>query len=329
MGWQHEQFASGTGEPVPSGAHATSRGAPGGGRRSTSVPHAAAAETGVERQHPQEDAFLDFQHFVVRKVLGGNHQAPVQSPRRILDAGCGSGRWAAELAVEFPGAQVVGLDITPPTNLRPLFTALGASAANISFVAGDLLRPLPFPDGAFDFVHMRCMFADLPASRWPELLCELVRVTRPGGWIECIEPAEAVHDAGPVYLRTVQWIAAMTRGAGLDPDVGPKLKALLRRAGIPTVAERAVPSCANMSQPRERRMWQTQCIGVLDTYYRDPLVEAGIVTNAELDHAIAALRHEFQLNRHANADILYDVWGQRPRAAFSDSTPSRPNRSSR
>lgn len=80
----------------------------------------------------------------------------------------------------------------------------------------------------------------------------------------------------------------------------------------------------DLTRARDRRLWQTQCIAVLDDYYRAPLVEAGIISNADMDYAPQALRNEFQTNRYANADVLYAVWGQRPRAMHGAFTPSRP-----
>src|SRR5579859_7558758 len=80
------------------------------------------------------DQFLDFQHFLVRRVIGGNHHAPLTQPRLILDVGCGTGRWVVEMATEFPGAQVVGLDLVVPSKAEPMLNALGPLAANVSFV---------------------------------------------------------------------------------------------------------------------------------------------------------------------------------------------------
>jgi methylase of polypeptide subunit release factors len=57
---------------------------------------------------------LDFQHYMLRYALRGNYLAPVAHPQSILDVGCGTGRWALEMAREFPHANVVALDITPP-----------------------------------------------------------------------------------------------------------------------------------------------------------------------------------------------------------------------
>src|SRR5215472_14834397 len=53
---------------------------------------------------------LDFQHYLFRAALQGNYLAPLHQPGSILDVGTGTGRWAREVAVEFPQANVVGLD---------------------------------------------------------------------------------------------------------------------------------------------------------------------------------------------------------------------------
>ncbi len=81
---------------------------------------------------------LDFQHYMLRSFFRGNYLAPIRQPRDILDVGCGTGRWAMELATEFPDANVIGVDIAPPP-LRDN-TPSGATAAfNYTFVQGNVL----------------------------------------------------------------------------------------------------------------------------------------------------------------------------------------------
>lgn len=48
-------------------------------------------------------------------TLHGNYAAPIGSPSSILDVGTGTGRWAREMAITFPNANVVGVDV----NLSP------------------------------------------------------------------------------------------------------------------------------------------------------------------------------------------------------------------
>ncbi|CAG8639570.1 3903_t:CDS:2, partial [Dentiscutata heterogama] len=59
---------------------------------------------------------------------------------------------------------------------------------NATFLQANLLDGLPFPDGTFDFVYQRFMSSALEESQWrDEVIAELVRVIKPGGWIELME----------------------------------------------------------------------------------------------------------------------------------------------
>jgi SAM-dependent methyltransferase len=256
--------------------------------------------------------FLDFQHIIVRRVLGGNHRSPLRMPQRILDAGCGTGRWLVEMATEFPGAAMVGVDLVQPDSLAPMLAALGVPAAQVAFVEADLRQRLPFPDASFDFAHMRLMRGALPPEQYLSALRELVRVTRPGGWVECTEPGEVLYQAGPAYQVLLRWTSAVLRSRGLDPDLGPKLQFLLRQAGVEVVTERIAVSFPDLALTRERRLWQAQAIGVFETTrVRAPILAAGVTTAEEYDRALAAARTEFASGRYANSDVLYIAYGQR------------------
>src|SRR5262245_24606841 len=85
----------------------------GGRRRAAGVPYMLPADM-------QETNRLDFQHYLLRHAFRGNYAAPIVRPRAILDVGTGTGRWAREMALQFPRAHVIGLDITaPPTEEGP------------------------------------------------------------------------------------------------------------------------------------------------------------------------------------------------------------------
>jgi ubiquinone/menaquinone biosynthesis C-methylase UbiE len=255
---------------------------------------------------------LDFQHYIVRRVLGGNHQSPLRAPQRILDAGCGTGRWLVEMAAEFPEAEVVGIDLVRPESLAPMLAPLGARAKQVAFVGADLRQPLPFPDASVDFAHMQLMHGALSAEQYRFALRELARVTRSSGWVECVEPAEALYHAGPAYQVLLAWVAALLQSRGLDPDLGPKLKELLLHAGIQQVTERVVVSFPNLTMTRERRLWQAQALGVFESpRAREPILAAGVTTAEEYDRALAAARKEFASGRYANSDVLYVAYGQR------------------
>lgn len=60
----------------------------------------------------------------------------------------GAGRWAIEVADDFPRTRVIGMDLSPmqPTDVPH----------NCEFVVGDLTETLDdFDDGSFDLIHSR------------------------------------------------------------------------------------------------------------------------------------------------------------------------------
>lgn len=184
-------------------------------------------------RHPTEVDRLDVQHFAIRMQLKGNFLAPIQSPARILDVGCGSGQWAFELATDFPEATVIGLDLEPSKKDSP---------ANYRFVRGNVLHGLPFEDGTFDFVHQRLLIAGIPVRNWPAVVAELVRVTRPRGWIELMEAESIVKPEGPATRAVYEVLRPLGRQAGLDSlgYVHDHLERYLVRAGAEATRSRIV-----------------------------------------------------------------------------------------
>jgi SAM-dependent methyltransferase len=144
--------------------------------------------------------------------------------------------WARELAQEFPRAQVIGLDVKEP----PVDEAAQARGEadqrppNYRFVAGNVLEGLPFPDAQFDFVHMRLLVSAIPQDRWPFVVQELARVTRPGGWVESVE-ALLPRDGGPVAEQLMGWIRAISRRRGVEIAAATHVGEWLQAAGLAKV----------------------------------------------------------------------------------------------
>jgi malonyl-CoA O-methyltransferase len=117
------------------------------------------------------------------------------APAAILDAGCGTGDAQAELALRYPAARRVALDIALPmlgmakakagqrrSALARIFSAFtgGPGGGEADFVCGDVAA-LPFAAGTFDLAWSNLMLqwvGDLPVA-----LKELGRVLRADGLV--------------------------------------------------------------------------------------------------------------------------------------------------
>lgn len=84
------------------------------------------------------------------------------------------------MALEFPRSEFYATDIVD------LFDGTVANGApgNVRFGLADTLKGLPFEDGTFDYCFQRLHCAVWREAEWPKVINELVRVTKPGGWIE-------------------------------------------------------------------------------------------------------------------------------------------------
>jgi SAM-dependent methyltransferase len=176
---------------------------------------------------------LDVQHYAVRETMGANQLAPVDSPALVLDAGSGSGQWAYDACRQFEDAVVVGLDLEPSTPPRP---------ERYRFVRANLLEGLPFAGDTFDFAHQRLLISGIPLQSWAPAVAELVRVTRPGGWVELVEGAPWIDRAGPATERLCDLLCQLARMRGLDSTgiVFRSLRRYLESAGATDVEEQAL-----------------------------------------------------------------------------------------
>ncbi|TMC10880.1 MAG: methyltransferase domain-containing protein [Chloroflexi bacterium] len=185
-------------------------------------------------RHESEIDRLDVQHYALREALRGNYVAPIRSPARVLDVGCGTGQWAYDMCAEFPAALVIGYDLEPS---KP------GGTANYHFVKGNVLHGLPFADGRFDLVHQRLLLASgVPAGSWPAVMRDLVRVTRAGGWLELVEAAPRTDSPGPATEELWRLVRQIGRGLGLDTEatIIDSLADDLDRAGLEEVQGQSV-----------------------------------------------------------------------------------------
>lgn len=247
---------------------------------------------------------LDFQHFILRQAFKGNYAAPVRNPYRILDVGTGTGRWAKEVAMLFPAASVTGLDIKEQVaeSQEPDLTP-----ANYSFVSGNILEGLPFPDATFDFVHQRLLFFAIPSDRWQFLLNELTRVTRPGGWVEVVEGRYGYEPMGPAAQHISDVMLATMLKRGIDPRASAHLDEFLRNAGLQQVQTRTIKLPVGDWGGRLGQLAFTDVMTFSQA--AKPLLLAQGMTEDECAALITEMRNECETMRYTWP--FYIVYGQR------------------
>lgn len=102
---------------------------------------------------------------------------PPLTGARVVDLGCGTGRYALQLA-RLGAAQVVGLDLSVEMLARTEHKARRAERT-LDLVQGDLRESLPLPEGAFDAAVCALTVSFLPELEAP--LARMARLLRPGG----------------------------------------------------------------------------------------------------------------------------------------------------
>ncbi|MET3810954.1 trans-aconitate 2-methyltransferase [Arthrobacter sp. UYEF3] len=98
------------------------------------------------------------------------------SPRRVIDLGCGPGNLTATLATRWPEAAVEGLDSSP--DMLAKAGSLAAAAANLSFGPADIATWMPAPDT--DVVVTNAALQWVPGH--VELLPRWLEALGPGTW---------------------------------------------------------------------------------------------------------------------------------------------------
>ncbi|RUS18044.1 S-adenosyl-L-methionine-dependent methyltransferase [Endogone sp. FLAS-F59071] len=157
-------------------------------------------------------------------IVHGNYNAPMEDALqrgiKVLDVGCGSGRWTLDMAKDYPASDFTGTDIAHAflkTNVPP----------NCKFIQVDTLKGLPFPDNTFDYVFQRLLWSSFSRADWDVAVREFIRVTKTGGWIELFELDPKFERSGVTHNRIMQAFETLCKSRDIDLTLFQRLDTLL------------------------------------------------------------------------------------------------------
>ncbi|CAB5382170.1 unnamed protein product [Rhizophagus irregularis] len=169
---------------------------------------------------------LELQYYLFKEYWRTCYTSPITpmltaGGGRVLDIGCGPGTWIMDLASKYKSTTFIGIDISPmfPQHVKP---------RNASFVQYNILNKIPFPNDTFDYVHQSLLSSAFTTSQWKEVIKEIVRVTKPGGWVEFLEYDYFVHNEGPISQRINASTISFFLSQGLIPNISKHLPEILQ-----------------------------------------------------------------------------------------------------
>lgn len=253
----------------------------------------------------------------------------LQSIESVADLGCGVGHWSKLLLPRLSSkARLVGIDREPShvADFMSRFSDREAGAGRVTAIQADATS-LPIPDGSCDLATCQTLLLHVqdPAAA----LREMIRITKPGGLILCVEPNNLVArlpfsgfmGETPadrlVRLSEMAWryvLGRAQRGLGSE-FIGEMLPGLFATMGLKEVAvwlsDKTAPLIPPYSSPAEKaamaagETWRDEGIGPFDRSEAQANVFAGGGTKEFFERAWADY---LELDRQTSEAISQARW---------------------
>ncbi|KAF9216345.1 hypothetical protein BGZ59_010045 [Podila verticillata] len=115
---------------------------------------------------------------------------------------------------------------TPPSTSSPAM--LDSMPSNCFFHKADITQCLPFADNTFDYCHIQLVLWGYQLNAFPNLLDEMIRVTKKDGWIEFVDMDPCLKKTTETGTRINEWIKTGLIHSNMDPDLVKTLPKFLK-----------------------------------------------------------------------------------------------------
>ncbi len=164
-------------------------------------------------------------------------QRPEFQPRRILDIGCTIGNSTVPWKKLYPGADVVGIDVSA-TALRYAHSRAEALGERVEFVQANA-EATEFENGRFDLVTSCLLLHETSASALPRILAESRRLLSTGGIMAHLDVPQVLGLA-PLQAFLTSWE---------EENNNENFAHLIREMDLPAAAREAGWPADAISQP--------------------------------------------------------------------------------
>ena len=227
---------------------------------------------------------------------------------RAVDFGCGP-LGALDLLSHRvgPAGRVVGLDSQPRMISFAQRSIAERGLANVKLIQADA-RSTGLDANYFDIAHERLVLITLTSPQ--DVVAEMVRVVRPGGWVitqnvDWISwTCEPVH---PAWDSLLDALVKAWRTTGMDPFTGRHMPGLLRGAGL---ADIAIEVYAHTERAGEHN--HLLLLRLIDIF-RDQIVGGGFMDGPQLARRTGELEeHLSRPETFTLSPLLFLAWGRKP-----------------
>ena len=247
----------------------------------------------------------------------------------VLDIACGPGGWALQVASNYPDTHVVGIDVSPQMIHLARSTAKAQKLNNITFLVMDATNLEELEDNGFDFVNARMINAFLKPDQWPGIIAQMLRVTRPGGYIRLTESilidtnSDVSRRLYDITFRALQREGRpyYTNAQGKIVDIGEQLPTLLTEAGATLLGTRLHEMDWSWNTKEHQIVYRDALI--LTQLLRPLVLKGQEVDAATYDNLSERLAVELNQPSLKGIWTFQSAWAQKPASTSSNQKPGQ------